>query len=41
MEADNNDNAGKHFYQDEENIKENEATQVDTQTLGEDERIII
>ena len=41
MEVDNNDNAGKHFYQDEKNINENEATQVDAQTLGEDERIII
>ena len=31
IEADNNDNTSERFYQDEENILENEATQVDTE----------
>ena len=30
IEVNNNDNTGERFYQDEENIHENEATQVDT-----------
>ena len=34
MEVNNNDNTGKRFYQDEENIQENEANQVDTENLG-------
>ena len=34
MKVNNNDNTGKRFYQDEENIQENEATQVDTENLG-------
>ena len=40
-EVNNNDNTGEWFYQDEENIHENEATQVDTENLGEDENTII
>ena len=41
IEANNNDNTGERFYQDEENIHENEVTQVDTENLGEDEKTII
>ena len=37
----NNDNTGERFYQDEENIHENEATQVDTENLGEEEKTMI
>ena len=40
-EVNNNDNTGEWFYQDEENIHENEATQVDTENLGEEENTII
>ena len=38
IEVNNNDNTGERFYQDEENIYENEATQVDTEDLGEKEK---
>ena len=41
IEANNNDNTGERFYQDEENIHENEATQVDTENLGEEEKTMI
>ena len=37
----NNDNTGEGFYQDEENIHQNEATQVDTENLGEGEKSMI
>ena len=40
-EVNNNDNTGEWFYLDEENIHENEATQVDTENLGEEENTII
>ena len=30
IEINNNDNTGERFYQDDENIQENEATQIDT-----------
>ena len=35
IEFNNNDNTGKRFYQDEENIHENEARVFDTENLGE------
>ena len=41
MEVNNNDNTGERFYQDEENIHEKEATQVDTENLGEEEKTMI
>ena len=41
IEVNSNDNTGERFYQDEENIYENEATQVDTENLGEEEKIMI
>ena len=41
IEVNNNDNTGERFYQDEENIHENEATQVDTENLGEEEKTMI
>ena len=41
IEVNNNDNTGEQFYQDEENIHENEATQVDTENLGEEEKTMI
>ena len=37
MEVNNNDNTGERFYQDEENIHKNKATQVYTENLGEEE----
>ena len=37
----NNDNTGEQFYPDEENIHENETTQVDNENLGEGEKIMI
>ena len=36
IEVNNNDNTGERFYQDDENIHKNEATQVDTENLGEE-----
>ena len=41
IEIHNNDNTGERFYQDEENIRKNEATQVDTDNLGEEEKTMI
>ena len=41
IEVSNNDNTGERFYQDEENIPKNEATQVDTENLGEEEKTMI
>ena len=41
IEANNNNNTGKRFYQDEENMYENEATQVDTENFGEGEKTMI
>ena len=41
MEVNNNDNIGEQFYQDEENIHENEVTQVDTENLGKEEKTMI
>ena len=41
MEVKNNNNTGGQFYQDEENIHKNEATQVDTEDLGESEQTMI
>ena len=35
IEFNNNDNTGEKFYQDEENIHENEAREFDTENLGE------
>ena len=40
-EVNNNDNTRERFYQDEENIHENKATQVDTENLGEEEKTMI
>ena len=31
IDVNNNDNTGEQFYQDEENIHENETTQIDTE----------
>ena len=39
-DANNNDNIGEQFYWDEENIHENETTQVDTENLGEKKTMI-
>ena len=36
-----NDSTGEWFYQHEENIHENEATQIDTENLGEEEKTMI
>ena len=41
VEVNNNDNTGERFYQDEENILENKATQVDTENLREEEKTMI
>ena len=41
IEVNNNDNTGEQFYQDEENIHENEATQGDTENLGQVEKTMI
>ena len=41
IEANNNDNTSEPFYQDEENIHKNEATQVDTENLGVKEKTMI
>ena len=41
IEVNNNDNTGEQFYQDEDNIHENQATQVDTENLGEEEKTMI
>ena len=38
IEVNNIDNTGERFYQDEENIHKNEATQVDTESLGEEQK---
>ena len=35
IEVDNNDNTCEQFYKNEENVFENEATQLDTEKLGE------
>ena len=40
IEINNNDNTGERFYQDEENIHQNEATQADTENLGEERTMI-
>ena len=40
-EVNNNDNTGERFYQDKGNIHESEATQVDTENLGEEEKTMI
>ena len=40
-EVNNNGNTGERFYRDEENMHENEATQVDTENLGEEEKTMI
>ena len=37
----NNDNTGERFNQQEENIRNNEANQVDTESLGEGEKTMI
>ena len=37
----NNDNTGEKFCQDEEYIQENEATQVETENFGEEEKTMI
>ena len=36
-----NDNTGEWFYYNQENIHNNEATQVDTESLGEEEKTMI
>ena len=41
IEVNNNDNTGEQFYQVEESIHENEATQVNTENLGEEEKTMI
>ena len=41
IEVNNNDNTRERFYQDGENIQENEATEVDTENLGEEEKTMI
>ena len=41
IEVNNNDNTGERFYQDEENIHENEATQVYTENLEEEKKTMI
>ena len=41
IEINNNDNTGRRFYQDKENIHENKATQVDTKNLGEEGKTMI
>ena len=41
IDVNNNNNIGKQFYQDEENIHESETTQVDTENLGEEEKTMI
>ena len=41
VEVNNNDNTGERFYQDDENIHENEATRIDTENLGEEEKTMI
>ena len=38
IQVDKNDNTGYRFYQNEENIHENKATQVHTENLGEEEK---
>ena len=40
VEVNNNDNTGERFYQHEENIHENEATQVGTEDLREEKTLI-
>ena len=40
IEVNNNDNTGERFYQDEEDMHQNEATQVDTENLGEGKTMI-
>ena len=41
IEIDNNDNTGERFYKDKKNIHKNEATQVNTETLGEEWKTMI
>ena len=41
VEVSNNDKTGERFYQDEENIHENEATQFDTENVLEEEKTMI
>ena len=41
IEVNNKDNTGERFYQDKENIHDNEATQVDIGDSGEEEKIMI
>ena len=41
IEVNNNDNTGEQFYQDEENMHQNQATQADTEDLGEEEQTTI
>ena len=40
IKVNNNDSTGERFYQDEENIHENKATQVDTENLVEEKTMI-
>ena len=40
IEFNNNDNTGEKFYQDEENIHENEAREFDTENLGQEMTMI-
>ena len=41
LEVNNNDNTAEQFYQFKENIHKNEATQVDTENLGDKEKTMI
>ena len=41
LEVNNNGKTGERFYQDEENIHENEATLFDTENVGEEEKTMI
>ena len=41
IEVNHNDSTGEWFYQDDENVHENDATQVDTENLGDTEKTMI
>ena len=41
LDVKNSDNTGEQFYQDEENIHDNETTQVDNENLGEEQKTMI
>ena len=41
IEVNHNDSTGEWFYRDDENVHENDATQVDTENLGDAEKTMI